>query len=232
MEQKTVVVSGAKGNLGYAVSEHFLHIGYRVVGIVHKIKPSKDTNPNYIEMEADLSRQSAAELCADEIIHRFEEIETAVLTVGGFAMGTLASTDEETLEKFLRLNFYSAYHLARQLVKQFQKQGRGTLFFVGSQPGMDTSKATKTVAYSLSKSLLFQLANIINAENKNSNIRAYVIVPGTIDTPQNRKAMPEADYSNWQDPKEIASLIGKFHSNYSSEKSIVEVEKERKFLRY
>ena len=63
------------------------------------------------------------------------------------------------------------------------------------------------VAYSLAKSLIFRLAELMNDEAKGKNIVTSVVVPSTIDTPQNRKAMPDADFSNWVKPEAIADAI-------------------------
>lgn len=76
--------------------------------------------------------------------------------------------------------------------------------------GIDTNKAKGMTAYGLGKSLLVGLANIINAEYEGTAIKAHVIVPSTIDTPQNRAAMPNADFSKWEKPSEIAAIIGKY----------------------
>jgi NAD(P)-dependent dehydrogenase (short-subunit alcohol dehydrogenase family) len=63
------------------------------------------------------------------------------------------------------------------------------------------------IAYSLSKSLIFRLAEIMNAESKGKDVVTSVIVPSTIDTPQNRESMPKVDFSSWVKPAEIADTI-------------------------
>ncbi len=63
------------------------------------------------------------------------------------------------------------------------------------------------VAYGLAKSLIFRLAELMNDEAKGTNVVTSVVVPGTIDTPQNRKAMPDADPSKWVRPETIADVI-------------------------
>ena len=87
------------------------------------------------------------------------------------------------------------------------KQGSGRIFLVGSRPGSDMRYSKGMVAYGLAKSLNFRLAELMNDEAKGSNVVTSVLVPSTIDTPQNRKSMPDADFSTWVKPEEIAAII-------------------------
>jgi short-subunit dehydrogenase len=85
----------------------------------------------------------------------------------------------------------------------------GKIIMVGSRPGKNPTSAKTAVAYALSKSLIFRLAEIVNEEDKSKNISATVFVPGTIDTEANRKAMPDADFSKWNKPVDIANRMEK-----------------------
>jgi NAD(P)-dependent dehydrogenase (short-subunit alcohol dehydrogenase family) len=87
------------------------------------------------------------------------------------------------------------------------KQNSGRIFLIGSHAGLDKSNAKGVVAYSFSKSLIFRLAEVMNAESKGKDVVTSVIIPSTIDTPQNRKSMPEADFSTWVTPAQIAETI-------------------------
>lgn len=215
---KLAVVSGASGNLGQSVVTYFLNQSYNVIGLVRS--QSKESVKNYEEMEVDLMDEKATQACVDAILKKYNRIDVAVLTAGGFKSGTIDKTFREDLEHQYRLNFLTAFHFARPALLQMRNQKKGRLFFIGSQPGMDTTKGTNNVAYSLSKSQLFQLANIFNSETKKLDIKTYVIVPSTIDTPENRKSMPNADYSKWEKPEAIAEIIGRY-----AELPIKEVEK-------
>ncbi|MEP7169524.1 MAG: short-chain dehydrogenase, partial [Bacteroidota bacterium] len=83
----------------------------------------------------------------------------------------------------------------------------GKIILIGSEPGKDGSKAKGSVAYGFTKSLLFRLAELINAEGRDKNISAHVIIPTTMDTPQNRAAMPKADFSKWTTPEKVSEEI-------------------------
>ncbi|HLS12599.1 MAG TPA: SDR family NAD(P)-dependent oxidoreductase [Flavobacteriaceae bacterium] len=219
---KVVVVSGASGNLGQAVVQYFLAVSYQVIGLVRS-KAKEGSYENYEEMEVDLLDEKATQDCVDAILEKYNKIDVAVLTAGGFKSGAIGKTFREDLEHQYRLNFLTAFHFARPALLHMKKQESGRLFFIGSEPGMDTSKGTNNVAYSLSKSQLFQLANIFNSETKELDVKTYVIVPSTIDTPENRKAMPKADYSKWEKPEEIASIIGRYskHSTASDNMFVI-----------
>ena len=83
----------------------------------------------------------------------------------------------------------------------------GKIILIGSKPGMNGSEAKESVAYGFTKSLLFRLAELINATGKEKNIFASVIIPGTIDTPQNRTAMPNANFNDWVKAETIANAM-------------------------
>ena len=230
MEKKIAIVSGANGNLGSAVVDYLLQENWQVNGLVHS-KKEKNSNPNYQELELNLMDDSLSESYVQEIIKERKRIDSLVLTVGGFKMGDIAKTSSADIVEQFNLNFLTAYHLVKPVLSQMKTQQQGTLFFVGSFRGQDTTKGGKFVAYSLAKSLLFSLADMINAEAKEEAIKAYVVVPNTIDTPQNRKAMPNADFSQWEKPADIAKIIGKYTSDYDkTTKNILIVEEGLKLL--
>ena len=122
-------------------------------------------------------------------------------------MGDIANTKASDIAKQCQLNFQTAYNIARPVFIQMMKQNKGRIFLIGAKAGLDNSKATGVTAYGLSKSLIFGLAKILNAETRGKNVVTSVIVPGTIDTPQNRRSMPDADFSSWGLPSQIAEVI-------------------------
>ncbi len=206
---KHIFVTGAAGNLGKAVTLKFLQEGDRVSAL---ISPRHD--PGFIKhdrimiLQADLGDEQEAARVVGEVVEKGGVPQMGVLTVGGFGMGRLMDTTEKDLENMVRLNFLTAYLTARPLFEQMAtgKNG-GQIVFIGARPANTPGAGAGMVAYSLSKSLVFKLADIINEEGKEKGITASVVVPGTIDTPQNREAMPDADVSGWVTPEEIAANI-------------------------
>lgn len=201
---KTAIVTGATGNLGRAVVKQFMNDGYKVFGT---IMPGEKAGDNFNKIETDLLNETET----GKAITSIGNIDAAVLTVGGFAMGDIETTGSSDILKQYRLNFETAYNIARPVFLQMKKQGGGRLFFIGSRPGLQGGKGM--TAYALAKSLVFRLAEIINEEGKDHGIVASVIVPGTIDTSQNRQAMPDADFNKWIKAEEIAKLISFYCSD-------------------
>jgi len=223
MPTKNIIVSGAAGNLGKAVVSQFLQQGWKVVGLVHHRSTTQEMHPkDYQEWEVDLLNANATTQTVQAIISQLGTIDAAVLTAGGFTMGTIATTSLLDIQQQLQLNFETAYNVAKPVFAQMQLQQSGTLFFIGSLAGMNTQNGNGVTAYSLSKSLLFQLANIIQAEAAGSAIKAHVVVPSIIDTPQNRAVMPDADFSQWETPLQIATVIAQYaNGNCTDTNSII-----------
>ena len=203
-----VLVTGASGNLGKAVIERFLASSCLVTGIVPPGDPAplQFTTPGFEKMEADLNREDAAVTAVRRATAR-APIHTAVLTAGGFAMGDIASTSSADLMAQVNLNFLTAYHAAQPVFRHMLEQGRGRIFLIGARPGLDMTAARDMAGYALSKSLVFRLAELMNATAGKKEVITSVIVPSIIDTPSNRSAMPDADFSAWVLPADIASVI-------------------------
>jgi NAD(P)-dependent dehydrogenase (short-subunit alcohol dehydrogenase family) len=206
---KAILITGASGNLGQAVARKFLAEGYHVTGTIIPNDPVKIeiSDPNFETSTADLMDEKAAEQMLQSLIEKKGGIDAAVLTVGGFAMGKIAETTTKDISKQIRLNFETAYNVARPVFVQMLKQGRGRIFLIGSKPGSDMRNSKGMVAYGLAKSLIFRLAELMNEEAKGTNVVTNVIAPSTIDTPQNRQSMPDADFSKWVKPEAIAGII-------------------------
>jgi NAD(P)-dependent dehydrogenase (short-subunit alcohol dehydrogenase family) len=206
---KTVIITGASGNLGTAVTSEFLNKGYRVVATVHseKAKAEFEKNDNlHIEI-IDLTNEEASSSFVHSTIEKFGPIHAAMLLVGGFAMGNLESTKADDVQKQIDLNFFTAFNLVKPLHHQMKENGFGRIVLVGSRPALVASTGKDMVAYTLAKSLLFKFAELLNQDAKGKNVTATVIVPSTIDTPANRNSMPNANPSNWVKPQEIAGIL-------------------------
>lgn len=206
---KTVLVTGASGNMGQALVKKFLEEGYSVSGTFVPNDPVQQgiDHPDFEAITVNLQEEAEASDMVTELLERKGKIDAAVLTVGGFAMGDIAATGSKDILQQYRLNFETAYHVARPVFEHMIKEGNGRIFLVGSRPGADMRAGKGMTAYALAKSLLFRLAELMNEEAKGTNVVTAVIIPSTIDTPQNRKSMPDADFSKWVKPEEIAALV-------------------------
>ena len=206
---KTAIVTGASGNLGQAVVKKFLSEGYYVVGTIVPNDPvTMDIkDKNFETAVVDLMNEDASQHFVEAVTARHKSIDAAVLTVGGFAMGKISDTKTSDIAKQYKLNFETAYNVGRPVFVQMIKQNSGRIFIIGSKPGLDHRNGKGMVAYSLAKSLIFRLAEFMNDEAKESNVVTNVVVPSTIDTPQNRASMPDADFNKWVKGEAIADVI-------------------------
>lgn len=207
-KNKIALITGSRGNLGKAVAKRFLENSYEVIGTIHHKKEGEEAGKEMMKrIELDLLNEGKTAEFVQGIISKHNQIDAAVLTAGGFTMSDLSKTSTSDIYAQYQLNFETAYNIARPVFLQMLKQNSGRIFFIGSQAGMNANNGKGVVAYSLSKSLLFRLAEIMNAEAKGKNVVVSIVVPSTIDTPENRKSMPEADFSKWQSPAQIADII-------------------------
>ena len=206
---KTILITGGAGGLGRSVVQLFLEKGHQLIALVQDEK-DKEQLPSHNKLHAevaDLAKEEQVASIMAALINRFKKIDAAVLLAGGYAGGTLETTSLKNIQEQIKLNFETAYTVVSSLYPHFLLSGYGRFILTGAQPPLMPKKAKSALAYTLSKSLLFQLAAIINEETKGTNIVATVIVPSTIDTKANREAMPDADANKWVKPEQIAGII-------------------------
>lgn len=205
--KKTAIITGASGALGKVVTEHFLSNDYQVSAAGRSDNIYEGTT-NLQYFPVDLSDQDAARDWVDKTVASYGKIDAALLIAGGFGMGTFENTDMNQVEKMIQINFYTAFNTIKPLLDQFKKQSSGgKIVMVGAKPVLETQAGLSTIAYTLSKTLIFKLSELINENGKNHKIQSAVIAPSIIDTPNNRDAMPNADFSKWVNPQELADMM-------------------------
>jgi NAD(P)-dependent dehydrogenase (short-subunit alcohol dehydrogenase family) len=206
---KTIIITGANGNLGAATVKKFLDEGYKVVAVDHSGSHLGFAagHDNFELRQVDLSDEAASTDFIAEVISLYGKVDGALLLVGGFAMGDIGATDGEALRKMYSLNFETAYFLARPLFQHMVENGYGRLVFMGARPAIKPEQGKGALAYSLTKAMLFNLADLLNATAKGKNVVSAVVAPSTIDTPVNRQSMPDADPTTWVQPGQIADVL-------------------------
>lgn len=205
----TIIITGAAGNLGKSVVEHFLNEDWQIGAAVGPgDNPALFNGLNILTQKFDLTNEESTSLFFNKVADKFGNVKGAVLTVGGFGMGNIENTGETELMEMYNLNFLTAFHSVKALLKIFEKQGTGgQIVLMGAKPALKPEAAKGSIAYALSKGLVIQLADIINASFAKEKIVCSVIAPSIIDTPPNRDSMPDADFSKWVKPENIAELI-------------------------
>jgi len=206
MKGKVVLVSGASGGLGVHVTQAFLDAGATVIGTSRKIQQSSFASPGFTAMPAEISTREGAAVLVDQVIARFGRIDVLAHTVGGFAGGqSIADTDDDTFQRMFDVNVNSAFYLLRAALPAMRKARNGRIIAIGSRAAVDPGPGVG--AYSASKAALVSLIRTVAGENKDAGITANVILPGTMDTPTNRKMIPNADVGKWVQPANVASLV-------------------------
>lgn len=204
MKQK-IIITGASGNLGSSIIKKLSKHGYTILG-------TTNSPASAIALREEGIAATSIDLRDEEAVGTYvaanqSGVVAAILTAGGFAAGNFVHTDRGALREMYSLNFETAYFLVRALLPVFEQRNGGQFILIGSRPALEAKEGKELIAYSLSKRLVFYLAELINEFGKTKNITATVIVPSTINTAANRAAMPQADYSKWVSPEAIADTV-------------------------
>ncbi len=206
MNGRVVLITGAKGGLGSFVTQAFLATGAKVAGVSRSIKDSDFPHPNFAAIEADLSSRDAARQLAEAVFAKYGRIDVLAHIVGGFAGGaSVADTDQATWDRMRDLNLNSAFHAVAAVIPHMRRNRFGRIIGVGSKSA-DRPHAGLG-AYVVFKTAMVALFRTIALENADAGITANLVLPGTMDTPGNRAAMPDADFSKWVPPCSVANAI-------------------------
>ncbi len=207
------LVTGAGGNLGGAVARAFYDAGASLVLADRRpdrlaaVYPAEQFAPARVHIAAaDLTDEASVQALVAGALDRFGAIDILANTVGGFRAGTpVHETPLETWEFMLALNARSAFLISKAVIPPMLARGGGKIVHVASRAAL--SGSARQVAYSVSKGAVVRLVETLAAELRHKGINANCVLPGTIDTPQNRAEMPDADFSKWVAPEAIADVI-------------------------
>jgi NAD(P)-dependent dehydrogenase (short-subunit alcohol dehydrogenase family) len=206
MRDRVALITGAKGGLGSFVTNAFLDAGAFVVGSSRSISQSDFPVATFSAESVDFTKPADVSKLVERVVGKFGGLDILVHVLGGFSGGkTVAETDDATWEQMLNLNLNSAFYVLRAAIPHLRKSGHGRVIAIGSLAA--TVPHAGLAAYGTSKSALAMLVRSIAEENKDSGVTANVILPGTMDTPGNREAMPNADFSKWLQPQDVAKLV-------------------------
>ena len=205
MEKKVVLITGAKGGLGSFVTKAFLAVSATVVGTSRSINQSDFKNDRFNAIPADIIQPAAADDLVRQVIQRFGRIDALVHVMGSFAASPIHATDDETWNNMRDLNLTSAFNMFRAVLPHMREAGSGRIVAVSSIAALQP--AAGIGPYVTFKVALNALVQTVAIENRDRNITANAVLPGTMDTPANRKAMPDADPKTWINPQDVADLI-------------------------
>jgi NAD(P)-dependent dehydrogenase (short-subunit alcohol dehydrogenase family) len=202
---RTVVVTGGTGGLGAAVTHTLLHGGWCVVVPWYAEQELERVREHerLTLVQADLTDPRAA---ADVVAAGGGSPGALVNLVGGFAMGgRLHETAVDEFEKQLRLNLRPTYLMCAAAIPAMLEAGGGAIVCVSSRAALRPFSGA--AGYITGKAAVLAFVDALNAEYRDDGVRANAILPSTIDTPANRRSMPDADFDTWVKPDEIARVV-------------------------
>jgi NAD(P)-dependent dehydrogenase (short-subunit alcohol dehydrogenase family) len=201
-----VLVAGGTGALGGAVVRELADSGWDVTA-TWIVERERDRIESELRDRATLVRADLTDPAgADAAVAGVEELEAVVDLVGGFKAGEkVHEADPGDLDRMLRLNVTPAYLLARAAMPRLVERGGGAFVAVSARAAIRPFPGA--AAYVLSKAAVLAFVKALDAEYRADGVRANAILPSMIDTPANRAATPDADFSKWVSPEQIARVI-------------------------
>jgi NAD(P)-dependent dehydrogenase (short-subunit alcohol dehydrogenase family) len=198
-----VLVAGGTGALGAAVVRELVSADYKVVAtwIVPRERERLESLPVEL-VEADLFDPAAA----GSAVSAVDDLEGVVDLVGGFASGPrVHETDPDEFARLIRLNLTPAFMLARAAMPRMMERGGGAFVGVSARPALRPFAGA--AGYITGKAAVLAFIQALDAEYRDDGIRCNAILPSVIDTPANRESQPDADWSKWVPPEEIAKVV-------------------------
>jgi NAD(P)-dependent dehydrogenase (short-subunit alcohol dehydrogenase family) len=211
LKDETVIVTGASGNLGSAVARLVAAQGARVVCVDRTaanhagISAGLDPDRHLMLAGYDLSGKEGADAMLAAVTAKFDRVTALVNTVGGFRTGRVTAEAPDHWDLMMLLNARVAMVTSAVVLPALVAAGGGSVVHISASPGQKA--AAGQAAYAASKAAVIRLVEAIAAEHRKDRISANCILPGTIDTPQNRAAMPDAKPDIWISPAAIAEVI-------------------------
>lgn len=210
---KVALITGAAGNLGAATAVAFHNAGAKLALVdlkrEHLEKRFAATIPEgdrALYLAGDLTSEEGVTAVVQTTLDTYGQLDILINIAGGFTMGPpLHETPLKDWDFMLDLNAKSVFLMSRAAIPHMLQAGGGKIVNIGARPGLEGKG--KMAPYSVAKSAVIRLTESMAAELKPHNINVNCILPGTIDTPQNRADMPDADFSKWVAPEALADVL-------------------------
>lgn len=207
-EGKVVMITGAAGNLGEAVVRRFYDAGADLALVARTADDAQKLAPDRVfGVGADVTDQASVQAAVDAIAAHFGHIDVLVHTVGGYAGGkAVHELDLDMWDRMMTLNAKSVFISAGTVASVMLSHNTpGSIVVVLAKHALEGQK--NHAAYGASKAAAQRVVQSMAKELIDKGIRVNGVVPGTIDTPANRASMPNADYSKWVSPEQVADVI-------------------------
>ena len=206
MKNKAIVITGSNGATARELIKYFADKFEDVIGITRNPTISyKEENVNIIQ--ADILDKNEIIDLKDKIKLNHYNISCWINCAGGFNMGMNVEEDQDNWDKMYNINFQTCLNGCQIALEIMKQQGYGRIINIGSRAAIDGFP--NAAPYLVSKSSVHALTKYIALETSGSDITCNAILPGIIDTPSNRDAMPKEDFKSWESPVDIAKKIEK-----------------------
>lgn len=212
LDEKVAIVTGAAGNLGRAVARALNAQGAHVALVdldaeaLGTVRASLPAGSKAAALSADLISPESVSDMVEQALARFGHIDILANIAGGFTMGPpLHQTDDRDWEFMMDLNARTLFNCCRAVVPHMLAAGGGRIVNVSARAA--TQGKGGMAPYCASKAAVITLTQSLAAEHKHNGINVNCILPGTIDTPQNREAMPDQDHSRWVPTEALADVV-------------------------
>jgi NAD(P)-dependent dehydrogenase (short-subunit alcohol dehydrogenase family) len=223
--ERTVLVTGGTGALGTAVTQTLLDRGWRVVDTWRAERELEHVveHPNLELVHADLlDEDGASTAVAAAAGDAGAPLRGVVNLVGGFTAGPrVHETDPADFERMLTLNLRPTFLVTRAAIPHLLGAGGGSIVCTGARAAVQPFRGA--AAYVAAKAAVMAFACAVAEDYRDDDIRCNCVLPSVIDTPANRKAMPDADHSRWVPPEEIARVVAFLVSDDSHPTSGTEI---------
>jgi NAD(P)-dependent dehydrogenase (short-subunit alcohol dehydrogenase family) len=197
---KTVFVTGAEGALGSAVVERFLQGGCQVIGSYHSHPGPERAGLRWLRL--DLADAKAVRAAGPEL----RQVDAWIHCAGGFRWAKADEIGDADLEFLIAANLKSALLLTREILPGMKERGFGRIVFVSTRATIQPPGAGMS-AYAATKAGLNQLVASLADEVRALDVNVNAVLPTVIDTPANRKDMPQADFSAWVTPAQLSEIL-------------------------
>jgi NAD(P)-dependent dehydrogenase (short-subunit alcohol dehydrogenase family) len=217
LDGKIAIITGVSGNLGAAVAGNFFRKGATLVLVHyrHDLLPEfSREHKNVFTLSLDLAVPESGEVLVKEVMDRFGRIDILANITGAFFMGTAVHETATVIwERMFSLNAGTVINTCRAVIPIMRSQRYGKVINVGASAAL-AGKALMA-PYIVSKSAVIRITESLDEENRGFGINVNCVLPGIIDTMENRRDMPDADRSLWASPEAIADVIGFLASDAS-----------------
>jgi NAD(P)-dependent dehydrogenase (short-subunit alcohol dehydrogenase family) len=208
-ENRVVLVSGAAGNLGKAVASAFYEAGADLALCDLYPEPLLSVfadSSRVMVLECDLTQPDSTETMVRTVLDRFGRIDAVTALTGGFSMGgPLHETSVDDWELMMKLNTATLFNIAHAVLPHMRLRREGRIVTVGARAAL--SGRARMAAYTASKAAVIRMTESMSEENKLYGINVNCVLPSIIDTPLNRRDMPDADFTTWVSPAALADVI-------------------------